>query len=198
MNPRERPTSPSERPPPPGRPLEPWPLSQGLVRAEPDVGPEPVAGEPAAKSAACPFCGGEVTSRDERCPRCAARVVPPGTRPMEKIRYDVSCVYVMQGLALFCGLPAIPGLLMSYGNRRDARETWLDSHCEWQIDTFWGFFWFWLCGLAVLFVGDHFLGKGLLGHGPALLVIFAGVTWYIARVVKGYTRLVDGDPVTDY
>jgi len=83
-------------------------------------------------------------------------------------------VYVFQALALFCGVPAIPGLLMAYSNRGAARDTWLDSHYEWQIDTFWGMFWFWLCGMAVLFVGDHFLGKGLLGHGPALLVMLAG------------------------
>jgi uncharacterized membrane protein len=47
-------------------------------------------------------------------------------------------------------------------------------------------------------VGDHFLGDGVLGHGPALLVMLGAAAWYVARLVKGWTRLSDGDPVTDY
>ena len=120
-------------------------------------------------------------------------MVPPGTKPIDAMRGNARTVYVLQGLALFCGFPAVPGLLLAYANRGAARDTWLDSHYEWQIDTFWGMFWFWLCSIAVLLVGDHFLGKGLLGHGPALLVMFGGYTWYVARLVKGWTGS-DGTP----
>jgi uncharacterized membrane protein len=107
-------------------------------------------------------------------------------------------VYVLQALALFCGLPAVPGLLLAYANRGAARDTWLDSHCEWQIDTFWGMFWFWLAGIASWRVGGHFLGSGVLGHGPALLLMLGAAAWYVDRIVKGWTRLADGDPVRDY
>ena len=198
MPPRRTPAAAADPPPPTPTPFDLALEPTALVPSSGPGGGDPRAGEPAGESASCPFCGGEVTPRDDRCPRCAAKVVPPGTKPIEAIRGNAGRVYVFQALALLCGLPAIPGLLLAYSNRGAARDTWLDSHYEWQIDTFWGMFWFWLCGMAVLFVGDHFLGDGLLGHGPALLVMFAGYTWYVARLVKGWTRLSDGDPVTDY
>gem|GEM_PF-2557176 len=189
---------PAADPPPPERtpfdlPREP----AALVPLSPDAAAPPGV-EPVAESAACPFCGGVVTPADARCPRCAAKVVPPGAKPMEVIRGNVRTIYVLQALAMLCGLPAIPGLILALTNRGPARGTWLDSHAEWQIDTFWGMFWFWLAGLAVLFFGNYFVGTGLLGHGPALLVMLGAYTWNGARLVKGWTRLSDGDPVTEY
>jgi uncharacterized membrane protein len=198
MPPREKPVAPADPPPPSRTPFDAALEPTALVPADAAEDGEPQPGEPAVQSATCPFCDGEVTPRDDRCPRCAAKVVPPGVKPIEDMRGKARTVYVMQALALLCGFPAILGLLMAYGNRGDARDTWLDSHFDWQIDTFWGAFYFWLCGLAVLFVGDHFLGDGLLGHGPATLVLFAAGAWYISRLVKGWTRLTDGDPVTEY
>ena len=197
MSPREKPPAPADPPLPARTPFDAALEPTALVPASAPGG-DPLAGEPAAASASCPFCGGEVTPRDDRCPRCAAKVVPPGVKPIEAMRGNARAVYVLQGLALLCGIPAIPGLLLAYANRGAARDTWLDSHCEWQIETFWGMFWFWLCGMAVLFVGDRVLGDGVLGHGPGFVVMIAAGTWYVARLVKGWTRLSDGDPVTDY
>ncbi|MFL5383081.1 MAG: DUF4870 family protein [Longimicrobiaceae bacterium] len=189
MPPRRRPTAPAEPPPPSPPPLD------GL---EPTALAPLEAEEARTETAACPFCGGVVTPADERCPRCAAKVVPPHAKSIDAIRGNARTVYVFQALALLCGVPAVPGLIMAYTNRGAARDTWLDSHCEWQIDTFWGMFWFWLSGITVLFVGDSLLGDGILGHGPGALVMFAAYAWYIGRLVKGWTRLSDGDPVTDY
>jgi uncharacterized membrane protein len=191
MTPRDRPAAPADPPAPTRTPFGDALEPTSLVPLPPDD-------EPVAESAACPFCGGVVTPADERCPRCAAKVVPPGAKPMEALRSNARTVYVLQALAVVCGVTAIPGLLIAYANRGSARDTWLDSHYEWQVDTFWGMFWFWLVAFAVGAVGDYTLGKGLLGHGPALLVAFAGIAWYINRVVKGWSRLSDGDPVTDY
>jgi len=128
----------------------------------------------------------------------AVERTPAEAGPIDALRSNARVVYVLQALAVVCGVTAIPGLLIAYANRGSARDTWLDSHYEWQVDTFWGMFWFWLVAFAVGAVGDYTLGKGLLGHGPALLVAFAGIAWYINRVVKGWSRLSDGDPVTDY
>jgi uncharacterized membrane protein len=122
----------------------------------------------------------------------------PEGKPIEALRSNARIVYILQALAVVCGVTAIPGLLMAYGNRGPARDTWLDSHYEWQIDTFWGMFWFWLVAFCVGWAGDFFLGHGLLGHGPALLVLFGAIAWYVNRVVKGWSRLSDGDPVTEY
>ena len=192
MTPRETPPPLRDPPPAASAPLHPELEAQALVPHDAAQGLARI------ESAACPFCGAEVTPADERCPRCAARVVPPGAKPMEALRSTARTVYVLQAASFVCGVTAIPGLLMAYANRKDARDTWLDSHYEWQIDTFWGMFWYGLVAACVGAVGDYFLGKGLLGHGPALLVMFATVGWYMSRVVKGWTRLSDGDPVVDY
>jgi len=190
---REKPTAPADPPPPAQAPFD-APLEPTALAPLPSAARDE---EGAAPSAACPFCGGVVTPADDRCPRCAAKVLPPRLT-IGEIRGKVRTVYVLQALALFCGFPAVPALIMAYFNRGAARDTWLDSHAEWQIETFWGMFWFWLVAMTVGFVGDHFLGTGLLGHGPGLLVLFAGYAWYVARLAKGWTRLADGDPITDY
>jgi len=198
MTPREKPTSPADPPPPVQAPFVPGWESTALV---PD--PSLAAGDPSGDdlstvSALCPFCGGTVTPRDERCPRCAARVVPPGAKAIEAMRGNARMVYVFQALGLLCGLPAVPGLLLAYANRGAARDTWLDSHCDWQIDTFWGMFYLGLLGLVVFLVGGFFLGDGMLGRGPGLLVLLGAAAWSIDRIVKGWTRLSDGEPVTEY
>ena len=198
MIPPEKPVAPADPPPPVRTPFDAALEPTGLVPHADETEYDEGVDEPVAEFATCHVCRTVVTPADACCPSCLTKVVPPGTKPIDAIRGKARTVYVLQALALLCGLPAIPGLLMAYGNRADARDTWLDSHFEWQIDTFWGAFYFWLCGMAVLFVGDHFLGKGLLGHGPGTLVMFAAGAWYISRLVKGWTRLSDGDPVTDY
>lgn len=156
------------------------------------------AGLARSTSAACPFCGGEVTPADDRCPRCNARVVPPNAKPMEGLRSSAKTVYVLQFFSFLCGVSGIIGLVMAYSNRKDARDTWLDSHYEWQIDTFWGMFWLGLVSAVVLGVGESVLGSGVLGQAPGLLVSFGTIAWYMNRVIKGWMRLSDGDPVTDY
>lgn len=194
MTPRENPRPLRDDPPPAGAPLHASLEPVALVPLAVDGDAEAGRGE----SAACPLCGGVVTPRDEHCPRCAARVVPPGAKPMEALRSNARTVYLLQAAGIACGLTSIPGLLLAYANRGAARDTWLDSHYEWQIDTFWGMFWYGLVAAVVSGVGDRLLGQGLLGHGPGLLALFAAVGWYMSRVVKGWSRLADGDPVTEY
>jgi uncharacterized membrane protein len=170
-----------------------------LVSPSADMeGPGAPMDEPARESARCFICSAEVTPVDERCPRCGATVVPADAKPIDALRGNARAVYVMQALALFCGLPAIPGLIVAYANRGAARDTWLDSHYEWQIDTFWGMFYFWLAGIGLVVVGNRLSDLGMLARAPGVLVFLAAAAWYISRLVKGWTRLSDGDPVTDY
>lgn len=192
MDPREipRPTrdEPTPAPPPLSADFEPKTLA---VRTD-------AAGLARSVSAVCPFCDGVVTPADDRCPRCAAKVVPPHAKPMEMLRSNAKTVYWLQFFSFLCGVTGIIGLVMAYSNRKEARDTWLDSHYEWQIDTFWGMFWLGLVSAVVLGVGENVLGSGVLGQAPGLLVSFGTIAWYMNRVIKGWSRLSDGDPVTDY
>jgi uncharacterized membrane protein len=103
-------------------------------------------------------------------------------------------VYLLMGLSLFVAVPAVAALVLAYAYRGSARGTWLDSHGEWQVETLWGVFWMGAAVLIATRLGDHFLGTGewlLLAGLPAL-------AWYAHRIVKGWTRLADDEPVTEY
>ena len=82
--------------------------------------------------------------------------------------------------------PSIIAVIVSYIYRGDARGTWLESHFEWAIRTFW-YALGWAAVVALvsipltvvffLGVGTWLLGMGLLG------------VWAIYRVGRGWLRL---------
>jgi len=92
-------------------------------------------------------------------------------------------VYALQALSFIWGLPAIVGLVINYVKRDDARGTLYESHFDWQIRSFWwGLVWALIGGvLAVLLVG--------------FVVMFVAWVWMIYRVVKGWLKLTEGQPV---
>jgi uncharacterized membrane protein len=92
-------------------------------------------------------------------------------------------VYALQALSFIWGLPAIVGLVINYVKRDDARGTIYESHFDWQIRSFWwGLVWALIGGvLAVLLVG--------------FVVMFVAWVWMIYRVVKGWLKLTEGQPV---
>jgi uncharacterized membrane protein len=92
-------------------------------------------------------------------------------------------VYALQGLSFIWGLPAIVGLIINYVKRDDARGTVYESHFDWQIRSFWwGLVWAVIGAvLAVLLVG--------------FVVMFVAWVWMVYRVVKGWLKLTEGQPV---
>jgi uncharacterized membrane protein len=92
-------------------------------------------------------------------------------------------VYALQALSFFWGVPAIVGIVINYVKREDARGTIYESHFDWQIRTFWwGLVWA-VVGLllAIVMVG--------------FVVMFVAWIWMIYRVVKGWLKLTEGQPV---
>ena len=91
--------------------------------------------------------------------------------------------------AFLTGWPSIIAVILNYVKRGDVRGTWLESHFRWQLRTFWfGLLWVVLCGLFVVVT----LGIGLLIAWVPLA--FVGI-WFIYRVVRGWLRLVERQPV---
>jgi uncharacterized membrane protein len=93
-------------------------------------------------------------------------------------------VYALQVLSIFVGITAIVGVIINYVKREDAAGTVYQSHFDWQIRTFWwGLVWS-VVGFVLLFA-----------FGLGLLVWFVAGIWALYRVVKGFLKLNDNQPV---
>ena len=93
--------------------------------------------------------------------------------------------------AFLFGLPSIVAVIMNYVRRGEARGTYLESHFSWQLRTFW---------FAALWVGIIFmlsLPLFFLLVGFVTFPIGVGIVgiWVIYRVVRGWLRLRDGQPI---
>lgn len=103
----------------------------------------------------------------------------------EKLKDLTQLVYILQIISLVVGLTAIAGVMINYLKRDDVRGTYLESHFNWQIRTFW-----WL--LAGLVVG-WLLSLVLVGF----LILGLLYIWYIYRIVKGWLALSDRKGLDD-
>jgi uncharacterized membrane protein len=93
-------------------------------------------------------------------------------------------VYALQVLSVFVGITAIVGVIINYVKREDAAGTLFQSHFDWQIRTFWwGLLWS-AIGFVLLFA-----------FGLGLLVWFVAGVWALYRVIKGFLKLNDNQPV---
>ena len=91
--------------------------------------------------------------------------------------------------AFLTGWPSIIAVILNYVKRSEVRGTWLESHFQWQIRTFWyGLLWVGLCLLFILFT----FGIGILIAWVPLGII---TLWFIYRVARGWMRLRDGHPM---
>ena len=102
---------------------------------------------------------------------------------------------VSSGLVTFAPLVVIAGIvgvIIAYVKRGDAQGTWVASHFDWLIATFW---WSLLWDLVALAVGVLLfwvLGLGIL---LAILILAATSIWVIYRVVRGYLAFKDSQPL---
>src|SRR5688572_32656149 len=88
--------------------------------------------------------------------------------------------------AFLTGWPSIIAVILNYVKRSEVRGTWLESHFQWQIRTFWyGLLWVSLCVLFVVLT----LGIGILI--ACLPIAIVGI-WFVYRIVRGWMRLRDG------
>ena len=83
------------------------------------------------------------------------------------------------------GWPSIVAVIINYVKRGEARGTWLESHFDWQIRTFW-FALLWACliglaGLVLLIV--------IVGIGVWIIGLFVLGIWSIYRIARGWMRL---------
>ena len=93
-------------------------------------------------------------------------------------------VYGLQILGILSGgIAWIVGIVINYVKKGDVKGTWIESHFEWQIRTFWvGLFW----GVISLML---FMTIVLMPIAWGIWVV-CGI-WIIYRVIKGLLDLLD-------
>lgn len=92
-------------------------------------------------------------------------------------------VYALQTASFFFPLTLFAAVIVNYVRRDDARDSWLASHFQWQIRTFWiTLLGFALGGLTIFFL----IGWFVLG---------ATSLWLIYRIVKGWLYLSEKRPM---
>ena len=116
--------------------------------------------------------------------------------------------YLLYVLSYFtAGLLWIVPIFMNYAKRREADGTWLATHFDWQIKTFWySIVWF-VVGVGIITFALGSFGVSMMADssniavGSVLLAslgfIIMGVTfiWHLYRIVRGWIALADGRPV---
>jgi uncharacterized membrane protein len=106
--------------------------------------------------------------------------------------FAIAALAGIVGHGLLVGAPlftilGIIGVIIAYASRGDARGTWLESHVNWLIRTFWwSLLWNWIGWLIAL---------SLIGIPLAWAIWLATTIWVLYRVVKGYLRFHQSQPV---
>ncbi|RUO64892.1 DUF4870 family protein [Idiomarina ramblicola] len=91
--------------------------------------------------------------------------------------------YILYALSLIIPFASIAAVILAYLKRSEARGTWLESHFNWLIKTFWIAVVGTIIGLILMFV--------IIGY----LVLLAVTLWVIYRVVRGWLALSENKPV---
>jgi uncharacterized membrane protein len=93
--------------------------------------------------------------------------------------------------AFIFGWPSIIAVIINYVKRGDARGTWLESHFDWQIRTFW----YAALWSALVFLLGALLVIVLVGFAIWAIGLFALGIWAIYRIALGWSRLNSRRPI---
>jgi uncharacterized membrane protein len=126
-----------------------------------------------------------------------AGVPPPGLVNYVNLIYALHAFAVLTGIfssssiagRFLFGLPSIIAVILNYARRNEARGTWLESHFDWQIRTFW-YALLWLGITSVISVPLMFFIVDGYGTGFALVGL-----WVAYRVVRGWLALRSSHPM---
>ena len=118
--------------------------------------------------------------------------------------------HVTYALYLFsfftAGLTWLIAIIINYIKRGEAQGTWLESHFDWQINTFWYVIIMGVVATVIIFLGLPTGFAALATNDPAssfsllslsgLLVLAGGlfwffiVCWHLYRIIRGWLALV--------
>lgn len=101
----------------------------------------------------------------------------------QKLRDLALLVYALQTAGFLIGVTWIAAVVINYVKIDDVRNTWLETHFNWQIRTFWFGLAGWVLGVITLVI--------MIGW----LILTVVTIWAIYRVVKGWLFLNDRKPM---
>jgi uncharacterized membrane protein len=101
----------------------------------------------------------------------------------DSLKTLVAVVYGLQLAGFLVGFTPFVGVILNYVKRPEARGTWLESHFNWQIRTFWWSLLWFAVGLALAIV--------LIGF---FIMLAAGI-WVLYRAILGWVELTDNKPI---
>ena len=79
------------------------------------------------------------------------------------------------------GWPSIIAIIINYTKRDAVKGTYLDSHFNWQIRTFW-FAFLWMVLAVILFIS-------VLGIFLSYIIIVGAGLWVSYRIIRGWLTL---------
>ena len=127
---------------------------------------------------------------------------PQSTRePLPSVLTVAHLVYALHTIAIVVGiigaatvvgsflgsLPSIAAVILNYVKRGDARGTWVSTHYQWQIRTFWYALLWALLGWALTIT--------IIGAVVGVPILLALTLWLIYRIGRGWLRLRDRQPM---
>lgn len=125
----------------------------------------------------------------------SSNAVPNSAVTITQVIYGLHALSIFIGMtsvvtivgAFVFGVPSIIAVIINYAYRANVRGTFLESHFQWQIRTFW-FALLWVTIGLMLFVT-------LIGIPVAWIVCIAAGVWVIYRVARGWLTLQDRKPM---
>jgi uncharacterized membrane protein len=93
----------------------------------------------------------------------------------------VTLVYALQAASFLVGITFIAAIIVNYAKRDELAGSWLESHFNWQIRTFWWSLLWAVIGLVLSVV--------LIGF----FILIADAIWVLYRIVIGWLALNDGN-----
>ncbi len=116
--------------------------------------------------------------------------------------------YLLYVVSYFtAGLLWIVPIVMNYAKRHDADGTWLATHFDWQIKTFWYSIVFFLMGAVIVTFALGGFGISMLADssniaigsvllaGFGLFMMFFTFVWHLYRIIRGWIALTDNRAV---
>ena len=122
-------------------------------------------------------------------------LIPRSTLLLVHVMYGLHAFSAVNGLlspalivtAFLTGWPSIIAVIINYVKRGDARGTWLESHFDWQIKTFW----IAVVASILIAISGAVLAIVLIGFAIWAVGFFALGIWAIYRILSGWLRLRD-------
>lgn len=97
----------------------------------------------------------------------------------------VTLVYALQAASFLVGITFIAAIMVNYLKRDELAGSWLESHFNWQIRTFW---WSLLWAVIGLVLSVVVVG---------IFILIADAIWVLYRIVIGWLSLNDGNEMYD-